>query len=376
MGIKEKLIMLFTKKDYHGYIEEFNNYLKEELAVDLEMIFNYVNVLTKLKQFDEAKSILYHFYDDAIKSGNKFWLAKLFFFSYDLDKAREIFLSIEELPTLGIFYLARISLLEGKYDEATRLFEEYIEACTKKGLKIHYRTKDYLKEIDNHKKYGAFVEMDYASFLKNGNALTPGYIVFLKGSPESINGSDDFEDEKVDSRPYLIWKIEGDRLLLFPVTEVVYFYSYVLYQQYYPNAPFDRCIKDSIAISTVDNILTIKDRLSDSDFERIIRKNFQLTYAIDDEQRSQRDEFLRNYIGDVSPYQIISYFDREKRYLCFYFVADITDTEYIGHQISRDFSTIIGPEISIPKEMYIYQKIDTNLDEVKSLLAQIDRSRT
>ena len=139
MNIISKLNDSLKNRDYAGYLKLFDEYLKQEFAgVNFAMIFNYIEALTQLRRFDEAKDLLKSFKEDALKNGYEYELANLLFCCFELDEAEEILLNMNYLAPRCILLLGKIYLLKGNIEKAKPYFYSYFQMIVVQNHIIPY----------------------------------------------------------------------------------------------------------------------------------------------------------------------------------------------------------------------------------------------
>ena len=232
---KKMLYDAFINQDNIKFLEIFEAYLSQGYGVDYDIIYFYVNILISLREYDKAcrniriieKYMVEHhlekrlikFYTLCVKPKEVERVIK----EYNLERDNEV-------------ALLKSYVLQGKIKEA----KDYASVVKYRNISYEARGTVFIYEsmIYNHQVKDAFIETEYNCFIENGNVLEPGHIVYLKHEP--VSDYRNFGDTKMVSRPYMIWRIDGDKVYLFPVstsvTEKRAAEAYVLYVQKYPNS--------------------------------------------------------------------------------------------------------------------------------------------
>ena len=366
-NIKGLLKSVYKNKDYDSYFRLFNEYLDHGYGVDFMMLYQYINALIFTRNYDQAYNLIKEYEKVASKYDIYDIIAQLYLFCFKPEDALRVF-SLKTTPIYDYTLPVKIYLMLGKVDEAKELVDNYFENLpnTNNIDKMKY----YKRRIDNYYKKGAFIETEYSSFLKNGNALETGHIVFLKNSPTSKGKIE--EDVKKGKRPYMIWKIENDKIYLFPVSSSCD-KGFRLYSQKYPNSIGDRIVKGTICETTFENILSVDDKVLDEDLRSVLKNLFSVIYYYrckDDKQSNIN--FMRQYVGDIENYDIIEFVDPSSRKRDFYFVLDELESGYEVIECDFDNLKIIGkyPEI-FKKERLVFKVRKLNSKDSSSLLAQV-----
>ena len=290
-NINERLYELYKSKKYYEYINLFLEYLNSGYSVTFDMIIHYLFVLVKLRKFDEVHNIIMNL-KAFQKYDKKHYLARILYYCYKLDDSLELLKLYKNHLPKDDYLLAKIHMLKGNIDISKTIFEKILndpslDDITQKTIKKH------LQKIYNNKNFNAFVEIEYQSFLEKGNLLCSGHVIYIKDKPLSINGHKENSDLKSNSRPYLVWKIENNLVYMFPVTKVCGKTPYHLFYQNYPNSEFDRNIKDNLCITTLDNIISVTDKLKDNDYSIIMSNIFVSIYNCPNiDEKEGRRKFL------------------------------------------------------------------------------------
>lgn len=363
-NIKLELYEKCIIKDYDGYFKLFDEYIKSGYGVDFGMIHVFINSLAKCRRFDEAYKLTQHVEKYSDKYNLYEELARLYYHCFKPKDAERMILKVKDsIEDLNL--LANIYLIQGKIEQARDII--------KRNIKINpndTKTKEINKIINNYYDYGAFVEIDYDSFLELGNNLESGHIVYLKNNPLSLHNLDD--DDKIKNRPYMIWKIVNSRIYIFPVTSRCKDKGYKLYYQKYPNSIGDRSIKSNLCYTTLDNILTITDKVLEEDYRRIITSLYKCMYfGFDEKDKDAANYFLKDVIGIPNIHDIIEIASHDKKYYNFYFVIGINDIGYETVKINFDNCDIISDDIEIiDKNSNIYKIRKVDSDTKNKLLAR------
>ena len=373
--IKFVLNNAFNNGEYQKYITIFEEYLNKNYGLDANMLIQYVTVLIHLKKYEEAANILINLIPDAKKYHFEYKVASQLFFCSKLEVAEDLMSSIENPNYLDCYLLGKIYLREGKIENAKQEFTKVIKKGKSIG-KCYDMTVQSLKEIENHEKYGAFIKINYYSFLKQGNKLEPGHIVYLKQRIDKVNGNMQNEDVKAADRPYLIYKIENDILYLFAVTTNGNHQLTKLSKTDYPNFECDRYVKDNLLTTNVSNVASINVKISNKDFQRITKYLFKGIYFSGNSKENKGKEFfLKSYIGEISISNIIEFVEPRTKQISFYFVIDKTESEYKVVEINLESLEVLNqfPE-NIKTSRVVYNVIRLSKPEIEYVLEQIPDS--
>lgn len=366
-NIKCIMYTLYSNKEYEKFFQVFDEYLKLGYGIDQNMIYYYISILAKTKKYDKAYSITKRYESYANTDEAYEYLAQLYFYCFKPKDAERVLLKSGTIskPIL----LIKIYMMQGKIDKAKEIIDKLSPE------EMNEKTKTVKKQIENYYRKGAFIETEYSCFINNGNELKPGHIVFLKTNPE-VNFTIS-ADSKIATRPYMIWKIKGEKIYLFPVTKVCREKNYKLYHQKYPNSIGDRTIKTHLCESTIDNVLTVIDKVLDEDFKIIITSIFESVYFgdIKDDIIGNAD-FMKEYVGEPDIYDVIEVVDMNTKKHISYLVLSKTDTAYKVIEYDKNNVKIIGQNSELyDKERLIFRI--HKLDEInkENLLSQIPKQQ-
>lgn len=370
--IKYKLIQTYKNYDFDVYLQFIDEYMEKGYGFDYDMILSYAKALRKTRKFDKAYFIL----KSLEKQVNKYDIAeeliKEYLFCFKPDDALILYNSrVKDFKDKSI--LIKIYLLQGKVKEAKEVLEKLLNG----GLinKDDKKIRKYQSDINNYYKYGSFIETEYLSFIKNGNKLEEGHVVFLKNSPVSFLSN--FNDDKAAKRPYLIWKIDGNKVYMFPMKNKCNSEDFIISKEKYHNSYQDRTIKDSMCITNFNNILTVKDKLYDEDYKLIINRAFKTLYFGDQRQLNESLEFMKHYIGDISNYDIIEYIDLKTRENKYYLVIEIINLDFKVVEVNLKENIVLDYEIkNFNKYKGIFNIIKIPEDQKKKYLEQIENNNS
>ena len=366
--IKLTLHTLYNNKEYDKFFQVFNEYIELGYGLDQNMIYYYISALAKTKKYDKAYNITKRFEKYATTDEIYEYIAQLYFYCFKLNDAERALLKAKTISNPVL--LIKIYMMQGKIDKAKEIIDKISPEEMNEKIKYSKRL------IDNYYKKGAFIETEYSCFINNGNELKPGHIVFLKTNP--INKHLEKADIKNATRPYMIWKIKDDVLYLFPVTSVCRENNYNLYRQKYPNSIGDRAIKTHLCETTIDNVLSVRDKVLDEDYKIIITAIFKSTYFGDEnEDKIENRDFMKEYVGEPNIYDVIEVVDVNTREHTLYLILNKKEELYKVIECDMSNIKITGknPE-SFDKERLIFRvhKLnDMNKEELLSQLSETEK---
>ena len=370
--LRDQIINAYYQKYYTNFFALFNQYISNGYGIDIDLICKYIKVLIRTNKYDKAYKMLRWLerYSSKYPSLDED-LFIFYYFCFKPKDAERIYRK-GNVSTKHKTIIVKNYLLQGKIEEAKELLTKFIEEEQSRDLFLVNRT------IYNHEHYGAFIETDYESFIRNGNELAAGHIIYLKHEPDSI--ADVREDEKCANRPYMIWKIEGKKLFLFPVTTVVKPNSYVLLKKNYPNSIGDRTIKDRLCTTSLNNVLSVSDKLREFDYNTVISNIYKSTYfSRSSENKKSNDTFMREYHREVEKYEVIKIVDLSSKNKRYYLVLDVNDKYYEVIELNDECNVISNKVGLFKKDCLFYTSFALSaeqLENVKSQLAGMELTKT
>lgn len=346
------LYQAYKRKDYNKFLELFNEYLEKGYGVDIPLINTYIVCLTKIRKYDEGCRILKNVEKDFINNGLINTVLNDYIRCFKLEEAERI-INENGIDNIDQLSLIELYLLEGKIEEA-KLETKIIRKNNILDEKQKERLNKYEKTIYNYEYKNGLIETEYSHFLKNGNELEVGHIIFLKQKPEMDYRAS--QDDRAINRSYMIWKIEGEKLYLFPVSGVCK-KGYRLIHQKYPNSMGDRVIKNNSCTTYKDNVLSVKDKVLSEDLKLILKSVYDSLYFGYKQYRNMNEEFINYYIKKPECFDVIELAQKGIRQHRFYLVLEANEETKV---IEIDFvnKKIIGLKREIlPKDTMFYNVI-------------------
>ena len=264
----------FSNNEFSKIIEILNEFFKENGYKDVYLSY-YIRCLIKLGLNELAAKnlkLMLRLFPAFYTSLN---LAYIYIDLDMLDELEQI-LAKNKFNDKCIYTLAKKCYFNNHHDLAHKLFSEFL-GVSKDKISIE-RAKEYLRKLKIYQNYkDAFVETDYSKFKSKGQQLSPQHIIYTSKIRDDYFENQYNSDPKRENRPYMIWKIEGDKIYCFPVTTKITSSddgkrNYALYHQNYKTREFDRIIKNNLVVIQECDVERVIDRVNDKDFEIIIQQ--------------------------------------------------------------------------------------------------------
>ena len=358
----DELYQAYREKNYKKFLELFNEYLEQGYGVDIPIINTYVIALTKLRKYEEATRALKNVEKELIKDRLITPVVNSYIRCFKTEEAERVIntYGVEDLDPL---VLVELYLLEGRLDDA-RLETKII----RKNYNLDKFQKDRLNKYEimlyNHEYKNGSIETEYDSFVKNGNELKPGHIIFLKKKPETDPRIS--EDIRAINRSYMIWKVEEEKLYLYPVTSVCK-KGYKLLHQKYPNSMGDRVVKNNPCTCYKKDVLSVKDKVLVEDYPLVLKSIYDSLYFGYEEQRDINKKFIKCYLKKIEPFNVVET------------AQDKIHRTYLVTGIKEDIKAVeidleeqdIGDEVTFDKDTLfynVYELEEISINYFKDLL--------
>ena len=365
--LRDKIIDAFYKKLYSYFFELFKQYMDKGCAIDSELVNLYIKALINTNKYDKAYKMLkwYETYSNRFPSIDED-LFVLYYFCCKPQDAERIYKK-GNVSTKHKTFIVRNYLLQGKINEAKEILLKFIaEEPSKELFHLH-------KLIYNHEHLGSFIETDYESFIRNGNKLMPGHVVYLKHEPEIAPGAK--SDDKISNRPYMVWKIDGGIVYLFPVSTSIKPASYILMKSNYPNSVGDRTVKNQLCSTGKRNILSVSDKLRDFDYNASLKNIYISTYLNRfSDDKKHNDAFMQSYHRDVEKYEVIKTVDLATKQRKYYFVVCINDKYYEVIEVDEEMNVISNKIGLFKKDTLFLTSFSLTSEYLEKINSQLEDS--
>ena len=363
MAERIELLTAYNKGLYERFITLFNDYLNQGYGIDYGLITRYVLSAIRLRKFERAYNIckLVEDTNNNPEVDNDLFLYYSLIFKL---KDAERILNKGNVNLKDKTPIVRLYLLQGNIDKAEQVLNEYLRQEPTQEL------YELQRQIYNKRRYDSFIEIEYQSLLNKGETLQPGHIVFLKQTPSSL--ADINKDEKNANRPYMIWKIEGKKLYLFPVTTSNMDNKYKLYKQNYRNSIGDRVIKDNLCYTNIDNVLSVCDKVIPEDFNNILKALYKTIYlSRSKKEKESNDFFMQKYHKPIEINDVLVIVDDNTKERLYYFVINSEENHYKVIEVNSDFHVISSKIELFRHDRLVYNVITIQEEQIQEIRSKI-----
>lgn len=288
----------FRNENNEKFIELFEYYtIFSNNALDKELMYKYAIALLKTNQEKEAMDIL------------------------------DVIFKISEnsnIPSISDKKLYRIGMKlydRGLYKESKKVFLKYLELNKDADAKYVNSAKGFLYEIERYEN-GLFNKIEVSNYLKDeNNHIEEGMVVFIKPAA-NINFFD-------NNRPFLIWKIEGNKVYAFPITTN----TDVSNPFYFEKEDEPKYLYINIVEFLIDDISTIY---------RIIAKEYLLPILKNQYYRYCSDALKNDFVKEMEKSFNIEIFDiikiKDNDSFKYFLITNIDEEkeQYVVHEVIND----------------------------------------
>ena len=367
--LMEEIIDYYNNGNYDKVLLLIDDYFKIDNSGIFDGLMNiYIECLIKLGRVDDAYKNLelmlkiYPYYY------NKFKLIIKYIECGKENKLNEM-LENNKFSNYDTFYIARSCYYNGMYDKALELFNYYLEYSDdelKKGSVL-----EYIRKIKLYKENSLlFLDVKYSYFKSKGYKLEPGHIICVGKVIEYYKENEFNDDPKLSRRPYMIWRIEGDKIYAFPIsTQVKRVKNDILKKENYPVRNFDRVALTGMVCLRENDVLNVIDKVSDEDYQEIINGLYRSICCMKDVPKVATQYFVKKMTEEleVSEKDVIVVRDIQNRKQKFYYVLEKyrSKKKYkvieLSHE-NRDFQmkNMDVSEISMKTPILSIIKLDVN----------------
>lgn len=321
-------------------IDEINDYYDngeyEKTLMKIEKYFNmdnngifdglmniYIECLIKLGRLDDAYKNFELMLEMYPYYYNVFEMIIKYIDCCKEDRVNEV-LENNVFSVYEIFYIARRCYFNGLYDKSLELFKYFVENSNneiRNGSAL-----EYIRKLELHKDNPSlFLDVSYSYFKANGCKLEPGYIICVDKVMDYFKGNEFNDDPKLSKRPYMVWRVEGNKIYAFPIsTQVKRVKDDILRKEDYPVRNFDRVALTGMVCLRENDVLTVIDKVNENDYQEIINALYRSICCMKDVPKVATQYFVKKMTEElvVLENDVIVVRDIDKKIQKYYFVIE------------------------------------------------------
>ena len=330
-----------------------------------------MNSLIGLGRFSEASELLttinkvFPLYNHNSYTVSKYMICN------EVEKAEEI-LKGQEYDFDTAYNYGKVYSLEGRYEDAKKHF---LYAANNHEL-VNFRNKarENLIKISNYYRLGAYVPRDYKYFKKNGGKLRVADVIYVDELLGEYNAERIEKDSTISSKPYLIWKIIGNKIYAFPMT-LINNGGYTLLASKYPNTGVNRYVIPYLLTMEESHVNKIVDHIHAEDFYSIIKSLYHRILINGKDEIINNLAFTNSIARDiwVTEGKVLSIFSKEENAFHNYYVLNIYDNDYKVVEVSLidGIWQVIGDYMYISRNTYFYDVYNIDIDNKSVIKKQL-----
>ena len=313
-----------STKDYQNNIKIIKRILAND-EISESILFDFYVSLIKVGEFENAYKILNNIKKLYPQYIDNFMLVIMLLRCNKVNEAKELIEEADfngnQLMKIGITYFTI-----GQYELSKNTLEKAREEGFSSYFDDIYEKIYYLSE--EHLETNKYVSMSYEYFKVN-NELKPGDIIFVSDVDDYYKSI----DSSALNRTYMIWKIEGEKISAFPVTNKIPkdIRRFRLFRQNYLNFDSDRSVKEDLVIINKKDVEKVQERLTQEDFSNVLGNIYSGIIVQGDKDKYQMVEpFMAEMYNNfqIEKNDVIVAYNRDEKRAKNYLVVD-QDEDYL-----------------------------------------------
>ena len=315
----------YKQYDYVTTLEKIEKYLSiPGIGVDGSLLLYYMNTMCRLGRLDDGYKIYKIL--DKYYGGYSNW--KLIFankcYANDRFDLLEKIFSNTSNNDVDLEYLwIKALFMYGEYDKCLCELDKFFQKHENDQISLLVisnidRIRNLLQYRDNGNN---FVHTMYSNFLKEGNVLQGGDIVYFN------KFMSDYEQENGVYKAYIVYKVVGDMVYAFSTSNK--YDDKVIDCRKYLNIGSKLSFSGDIVKTELSSVMEVKERLSQKDFMKVCRYIYIKLHITGVIYNDNVLDFLNDYNIDNSGVKVrdvlIYINNRQKKY---YYLIDIIDDKY------------------------------------------------
>lgn len=341
--IIDEIVVNLKKNNYQKALELMNSYLKiDGVGIYDKFLDKYIYCLIKLDLIDEALKniekmieLFPDYFDDSFLAFN--------YIKCGCYEKAESILKHADLTDKQYFKTAHTYMLYGQIDLAKKYYSKCLEITDDSELKRN--SKEKIDRLTLCVQRNLFIQQSYNYFKRNNGVLKPGYVIYSN----YIDFDFQIGDYKFSKRPYMIFKIEEEKIYAFPLTTKINrdwqfnHTSYIIYSQNYLNFDGDRRLKDWVTCINENTIHSVYEIISNYDYNNLMKNMYYIMIRNKVDNNGYNQIFMENYINNLNIHSddILIVYDKENRKIEFYYLVVDNNTSYYGLPVKKEGQSYI-----------------------------------
>lgn len=381
LNLISTIITKYENNDFVGVIDAFNEYiyLSEETGIYGGLYDFYIHSLIRLGLLEEARKNIRSMENLFPHHYTPLDLAYRYI-NADMHEELEDLLQKEKFTAKECYLLGKNCFYQRNYLLAKKLFKIALNSAEV----LSNNPKTYLSKIEKcENNSDVFKPIKYNYFKYTGETLKPGHIIRVNKIREKYKHNKNNTDNLKLTRPYLVWKIEDDRIYVFPLSSKLkhdFRDGHILLQENYPTSDYDRKLQDKILCIKEWDVELVDDKLTEEDFRKAIDAMYTIFCYNQSLDRNKIRIFIKAMIKEKGlHYKDIIEIDNYD-YKQYYFIIS-TDEEnriYKGLEVtkndSNEFNLVSEEVIDINPESNVTDVIKLTKNQNHNLYNQINNT--
>lgn len=262
-----------------------------------------------------------------------------------------------------------------KVKEAIRVLKVIAKNDTK--VEMLYKIEFILGKLEKKQVIKLYIK----DYLKKGNKLEAGLVVYLKKQEDIQSKYPNFENNI--RYPFMIWKVEGDKIYAFPIRKYMNHGFYISSNKYLTEA--NLACNPNLVIFEADAISKVDMQIDRIDFNNIIKDLYERLCVLGTINNSPKNHFVAELEKSlsVSVGDIVTIYNISNHVRTYYYIIekDNESSTYKAIAISHlNGEIFIKNEdiIEIPFSAYIMEKVvvsEENKEKIKEAVSYLEKEQ-
>ena len=368
----EEIKNYFSREKYQKTIELIEKYLSDKNnGIFGQILDMYMNSLIEVGRFKDAVKVLEALNKVFPTYNEDYYTLSKYMMCNELDKAEAILLKNPNDPD-NAYNLGRVYSLEGKYEEAKKYF--LFTANNHESEEYRNKAREQLIKISNYYRLGARVIMDYQYFKKQNKKLGPKDVIYVSKVTDTYNAKRLENDKNISHKPFVIWRIVGDKIYAFPMC-LYRDASYALLASRYPNIGLNRYFGSCLVVINEEDVCKVYDQVHDDDFDNSLISVYHAMCRQKPEDMQENMVFMQSMMRqkDINVGDVLCYYNHNEDKYHYYYIVHIDVDYFIGVPVSTKFENfqVLGDITFIERGKPVYEVYHVDNETKKAVETNI-----